>query len=80
MVVAKTFDVTQMQEAKATTPVPLALRQPQQPLGDLGVLSIELGLIATSALTQPKYLTRQTDNQPLLFNCPSGHLASARWH
>jgi hypothetical protein len=79
MVKAKAFQVTQLQEAKTKALVPLILRRPQKPLGDPGVLSIEFGPIAISALNQAKCFARQTDAQTSFLNRPSGYLASARW-
>ncbi len=76
----KALHVTQTQETKAKAPVPLVLRQLQQPLGNLSVLSIELELIAIAILTKTSYPTRQTDTQALLLDRPPSHLESARWH
>jgi hypothetical protein len=78
MVPEKALHVAQIQEAKTKAPVPLILRQPQQPLGNLGVLRIELGLIAITAFAQTKRLARQTDTQTFLLDRPSGDRASAR--
>jgi hypothetical protein len=77
MVIAKTFCVTQIQEAETKAPVPSILRQPQQPRGDLGVRCIELGLIVISTLAQSERLASQADAQTSFLNRSSDHLVSA---
>ncbi len=79
MVPEKTLNVTQIQRAKTKAPVPLVLRQPQQPLGDLGILRIELRLITISTFAHTKRLAGQTDAQAFPRDRPLGHLAPARW-
>ena len=57
MVPLKTLHVAQMPVAKPEPPVPVFVRQPDQPLGYQQVLGVQLRAIAVGALAQPERLT-----------------------
>ncbi len=57
MVPAVTLHVAQIQEAQPKAPVPLVIRQANQPGGNTVVLRVQLGSVAVAALAQPKCLT-----------------------
>ena len=65
MIPSVTFDVAQIQEAQTESPVPLIVRQTDQPFGDTVVLSVQLRPVAVaspyasraSLMLEPRSLT-----------------------
>ena len=70
--------VSQVQEAQAEPPVAIVLCEADQPIGDLGVLRLQLGLVAIAAFTDPERHAGQRDRQPLLGDRSSGNLTQLR--
>lgn len=58
---AKPFDIAQVQDAQAKAPVAVGRGQPDQPIGDPGVLLADVGLITEACLADREGLTRMPD-------------------
>ena len=57
MVPDKVFDVAQVQVAQPKAPGAIIVCQSNEPVGDLVVFSVELGLVAITGLADAKRLT-----------------------
>ena len=61
VVPGKALDVAQIIPAQTKAPVPLVMRQPDQPVGNLGVLIRQLRLVTVTGLADRKGRAGQTD-------------------
>src|SRR5690606_9615635 len=76
---AKAFDVAQVQEAQAKSPIAIRRGQTHQPVGDPGVLFASLGLVAVARLADLEGLAGMPDAGAPAFDRSSGHLPAQRW-
>src|SRR5690606_27793830 len=79
VVPAKAFDVAQVQEAQAKSPIAIRRGQTHQPVGDPGVLFASLGLVAVARLADLEGLAGMPDAGAPAFDRSSGHLPAQRW-
>ena len=78
MVTAKALHITQVQKTQTKAPVPVVMRQSDQPIGNLGVLIAELGLVAVAGLADAEHCTGQADAHTLFVNGFLRHLTATR--
>ena len=74
---AEVLHVAQVKVAQAKTLAVFVVREPHKPVGNLLVLSVELGLVAVAGLTDGKNCACQPNSHAALLNHLFGHLAPA---
>lgn len=73
------FDVAQMQETQAEAPGLAGVGQPDQQIGDLLVLVLQLRAVAITGLADPEGPADQRNADPVSRHRFLGHLAALRW-
>src|SRR5690606_29212580 len=78
VVPSEPFDVAQVQKAQTESPAAMVVGEPQQPVGNLIVLSLVLSDVPVARLANLKGLTGQTHRDTSLLHRVLGHLATTR--
>ncbi len=72
--------VSEIQEPKPEQPIAIVLFEANQPVGDLGAIRLQLGLVAIVTLTGLARRTGHSDRHRLLGDRSSSHLTPLTWH
>jgi hypothetical protein len=75
----KSFDIAQAQVAQPKAPITNIVCQPNEPIGNLIVFSVELSLVAVTGLAEAKRRTSPLHWHVVLNHCSLGHLSSPGW-
>src|SRR5690606_21394184 len=79
VVPAMSPDIAQVKKAQAEAPGLLRPRQPDEEIGDLLVIIVQLGAITIAGLADTKGAAGERDAHPTQRHCFPGHLSALRW-